>query len=138
MPIHARWARSAVHHVLVVLSLGLLATSVLFDAVGLASRQTVWADAARRDLQVGLAGGAAASVFALAAVIGSLPASRERRMTLLRAAAHLSSLGLFACALVLRRGRFPSTAALVLCAAGLALGALSAWLSTEIAARLER
>jgi uncharacterized membrane protein len=137
MRTHARWARSGVHPVLGFLSLGLLATSVLFDVAGLASRQTVWADAARRDLQLGLAGGAAASVFVLAAVFGSLSGSPARRMAVLRAAAHLVSLTLFAGALALRRARFPSTAAVVLAAGGLALGGIGAWLGTEIAARLD-
>jgi uncharacterized membrane protein len=123
--------------VLVVFSLGLLATSVLLDVAGLALRQSVWADAARRDLQLGLAGGAAAGLFALAAVVRSLPGSRARRLTLLRAAAQLASLGLFTGALALRGATFPSTTALCVSAVGLALAAFGAWLALEIAARLD-
>lgn len=137
MRTRARWARSSVHPVLIAMSLGLLATSVLCDVAGLASRQTVWAEAALRDLQVGLAAGTAAAVFALAAIVGSLPGSQARRMTVLRAAAHLTSLAVFAGALVLRKGGAPSTAALILSTAGLLLGAIGAWLSTELRARCD-
>jgi uncharacterized membrane protein len=136
----ARWAGGAVHTVLGVLSLGLLATSVLFDVVGLALRRPVWADAARGDLQAGIAAGVLAAVLSLVALAGTRPGSSARQLGVLRTTTEGSALVLFAGALAARTtdpGPFPSTAALVLSAGGLALGAVAAWLGAELAGRVE-
>jgi uncharacterized membrane protein len=140
MPARTAEAGDAVHAVLAVFSLGLLATSVLFDVWGLASRRPVWAEIAYQDLVTGLAGAAAAAVLALVAVARTGPASSARPTAVLRASAQISTLALFGGALILRRmerGPSPSTTALVLSAAGLALGALAAWLTLERSHRLQ-
>lgn len=123
------------HPVLVVFSLGLLAMSVLFNAVGLASRHAVWATLAVQNLEAGLAGGAAAGMFALASVAGTPAGSRARRLVTFGTAAQLGGLGLFGAALTVRRvgqSPFPGTGLVALAAGGLALLALAAWLSFEL------
>jgi uncharacterized membrane protein len=128
-----------VHTVLAAFSVALLATSVLLDVVGLASRQPAWGAVAQGDLEAGLSAGAAAAVFAVAAVAAALPGTRLRRTMALRAAAHIGALALFGGALVMRRADgmiAPSTAVLVLSLGGLVLGGLSAWLTAELAGRL--
>lgn len=123
------------HTVLGVFSLGLLATSVILDVVGLTLRRAVWAEAARSDLQAGLAAGVAAVVLSLVAAGGAPPGSRGRQLAVLRASAEGSALILFGGALAVRvmdAGSFPSTTALVLSAGGLALGAVAAWLGSEL------
>lgn len=127
------------HAVLAVFSLGLLATSVLFDVVGLATRRTVWAEIAYQDLLAGLAGGAAAAVLALVAVARTPPTARSRPATVLRASAQVSAVTLFGGALAVRlmdRTPFPSTTGVILASAGLALGAVAGWLTIELARRL--
>ena len=127
------------HAVLAVFSLGLLATSVLFDVVGLAARLPVWGEIAYQDLLGGLAAGGAATVLALVAAARTPLTSGARPAAVLRASAQVSALTLFGGALAVRRmdrGPFPSTTALVLSAAGLALGAVAAWLTVELARRL--
>ncbi len=127
------------HTVLGVLSLGLLSTSVLFDVAGLVSRRAAWAQAALGDLQAGLAAGAVAVVLALVAIAAPRPGSRDRELSVLRASTEGSALTLFAGAWMIRRmdgTPFPSSTALVLSAAGLALGAIAAWLGAELALRV--
>ena len=140
MRTRARGAGEPVHAVLAVFSLGLLATSVLFDVVGLASHRPVWGEVASQDLVGGLAGGAAAALLSLVAAARTPLVSRSRPAAVLRASAQVSALVLFGGALAVRhmdRGPFPSTTALVLSAAGLAAGAVAAWLTIELASRLQ-
>ena len=136
-----RWVGSAVHPVLVVFSLGLLTLSVIFDLAGLLARRAVWTRVALWDLQLGLAGGAATGVFALASVAATPAASGARRLAVAQLVAHLGALALFGGALWLRRAErdpFPDPSQVVLSAAGLGLGALAAWFAAELAGRLER
>lgn len=138
MPVRARPGGGAVHTVLAVFSLGLLATSVLFDVVGLLSGHAVWAEIAVRDLLLGLVTGVASGALSLAALVRTAPASSARPAVVLRATAQGGGLALFGSALALRRldpGPFPSPTALVLSAAALALGAIAVWLTLELAGR---
>ncbi len=116
--------------VLAFFSVGLLATSVLFDAVSLGSRQAAWAAVALRDLQVGVATGLAAGILALAAVRGTLPGSRQRRLAVGRAAAQWGALGFFAVAWMGRSAAGAGTVALS--TGGLALAAGAAWLTAVL------
>jgi uncharacterized membrane protein len=135
----ARRAGSVVHPVLVVFSLGLLATSVLFDVVGLVSRQGVWTAVALGDLEAGLAGSAVAGGIALMAVAGTLRGSRGRRLVVARAA-QWGAIGIFSVTLASRRmghAATPGAASVVLATGGLALAVLAAWLSSTLDGRLD-
>jgi uncharacterized membrane protein len=128
-----------VHAVLAVFSLGLLSTSVLFDVVGLASRRAVWGEIASEDLLGGLAGAGVAALLSLVATARTPMIAPSRPAVVLRASAQVSALVLFGGALTVRhmdRSPFPSTPALVFSAAGLALGAVAAWLTIQLARRL--
>jgi uncharacterized membrane protein len=139
MRTRARGSGASVHTALAVFAVGLLATSVLFDVVGLATRRTVWGEIAYQDLLVGLAGMAVAALWAVIDVARTPPVAPERPATLLRASAQFSALALFGGALGVRwmdRSLFPSTTALVLSAGGLALGAVGASLTIALGQRV--
>ncbi len=125
--------------VLVVFSVGLQAMGVFFAVVGLASRQSVWAAVALRDLEAGLAGSAAAGILAVAAVTGTAPGSRARRLAVGRAAAQIGAVALLGAALVREwsgRAAAPEPGLVVLATGGLGLAALAVWLSRELDGRL--
>jgi len=130
---------STVLPVLVVFSVGLLATSALFDAAGLASGQSAWTAVALRDREAGLAGGVAVGILALAAVAGTLPGSGERRLALGWVAAQWGVIGLLVEGLALRgsgQEAGPGACRVALSTGGLALAVLAAWLSSVLDERL--
>jgi uncharacterized membrane protein len=142
MGTRARWATGAVHAVLVVASLGLLATSLLFDLVSLEAQRPLWAMVALRDLEVGLAAGVVAAALAVASAACTQPGSRRRRLEILRVGAQGAGLVLFAVVLALRPrdedGELVASMGLALLSAvGLGLTLGGAWLTAELAGRLD-
>jgi uncharacterized membrane protein len=134
----ARGSGASVHAALAVFAVGLLATSVLFDVVGLATHRTVWGEVAYQNLLVGLAGTGVAALWAVIEVARTPVVAPQRPATLLRASAQVSALALFGGAVGVRlmdRRLFPSTTAIVLSAGGLALGAIGASLTIALAQR---
>ena len=138
--IAARWAKTAVHPLLVSFPLGMLAVSVIFDVAALASQEAVWSEVARWDLATGIVGGALAGSFTLLHAAALPRGTQAATMAMARALLHLGGLALFTAALVLRtvqRAPVPSTAGLSLSALGLACACGSAWLGTQLAGRLD-
>lgn len=127
------------HAALAVFAIGLLATSMLFDVASLVTRRPVWSEVAYEDLLLGLTGMVVAAIWAAIEAARTPLAAPTREAAVLRASAQVSALALFAGALgvrVMDRDLYPSTVALVLSSAGLAVGALGAWLTISLARRL--
>ncbi len=136
----ARWSASLVHRLLVTLSLGLFATSLAFDAVGIACHEATFSAVASWDLQGGLVGSAFAGVLALADLAAARRGSRSERLGARRAQLHYAALALFGAAFVIRArsgAAAPPLAAIALAAIAVVPAAAAAWLGVVIADRIE-
>jgi uncharacterized membrane protein len=135
----ARWSASLVHRLLVALSLGLFATSLAFDLVGMACHEPAFSAVGSWDLQGGLVGGAIVGVLALADLATARRGSRAEELGARRAYLHYGSLSLFGTAFVLRvhAGPVAPRVAIALAALGIGPAAAAAWLGAVIADRIE-
>jgi uncharacterized membrane protein len=124
---------------LVALSLGMFATSLVFDLVGMVCHEAAFSTVGSWDLQAGLVGGAIAGVLALADLAAARRGSRSEELGMRRAYLHYGSLSLFGTAFVLRvqAGPMAPRAAIVLAALGIGPAAAAAWLGAVIADRIE-
>ena len=138
MTSRARLLGHAVHPMLIVFPLGLLATAVVFDVLAITLDSSTFAVVAYWMIAAGIAGGL------LAAIPGwidglALPAdTRARRVGLVHGLGNTVVLGLFAGSWLLRRAapESPDTLALVLGFAGAGLALVTGWLGGELVERL--
>lgn len=134
----AKFAGHAVHQMLIVFPLGLLATSVIFDLVGLGTHQERWADAAFVMIAAGVIGGLIAAVFGLIDWLAIPRRTRASRIGLIHGLGNVVVVTMFAASWLLRRPspESPSTAAVVLSIGGALLALVTGWLGGELVARL--
>jgi len=127
-----------VHQMLIVFPLGLLATSVVFDIIHLASGAAYAATVAYALIASGIVGGLLAAPFGLIDWIAIPSATRAKRIGGLHGGGNVVVLALFAISLWLRSGlvQQPSTLALVLSLCGAALAVVTGWLGGELVDRL--
>lgn len=128
------------HQVLIVFPLGLLVTSVAFDAVhAFGGRDPRWADVSYWMIVAGLIGGVAAAVPGTIDWLAIPRGTRARSVGLWHGVGNLVGvIGLFGASWFLRRpdpGR-PPDLALWLSVGGLLAGSLTAWLGGELVDRL--
>ena len=133
-----KFAGHAVHPMLVVFPLGLLATAVVFDIIYLVSGNAGWTLAAYYMIGAGVLGGIAAAVFGWLDWLGIPAGTRAKRVGLWHGVGNVAVLALFALSWVLRRENpeLPPTGAIVAALIGLILAVVTSWLGGELVDRM--
>ncbi|MGB8508894.1 MAG: DUF2231 domain-containing protein, partial [Pyrinomonadaceae bacterium] len=110
----------AIHPILIVFPLGLLAMAVIFDVIAIVRGNGIWSDRAYAMIAAGIIGGLLAAVFGFIDWLAIPQGTRAKSVGLIHAVVNDLALILFAVSWWLRRGRTvdPSTLALVLSFAG--------------------
>ncbi len=128
----------AIHPMLIVFPLGLLATAVLFDVVYLITGDGIWAEVAFFNIAAGVVGGLAAAVFGLIDWLGIPGGTRAKAIGLWHGAGNVVVVGLFAASWLLRLGdrRGPDIVPIAVGIAAVALALVTAWLGGELVERL--
>jgi uncharacterized membrane protein len=138
----ARLLGHSIHQILVAFPLGLLGTSVVFDAIGLAMHSDVWSLVAFYMIGAGVLGGLGAALFGFVDYLAIPGNTRAKRIGRLHGLSSFVLLVLFACSWYLRMESSPAPsfrppmAALVLSFGGAAFAALAGWLGGELVSRL--
>jgi uncharacterized membrane protein len=127
-----------VHQMLIVFPLGLLATSVVFDLIHLASSASYAATVAFALIASGIVGGLLAAPFGLIDWLAIPAGTRAKSIGALHGGGNVIVLVLFAVSLWLRRGQVeqPPAAAWVVSFCGAAISLVTAWLGGELVDRL--
>lgn len=139
MESHAKAAGHAIHPMLIVFPLGLLATAAVFDILHLSTGRPGFAVAAAYTIAAGVIGGALAAVFGWIDWIAIPGATRAKKIGLVHGSTNAVVLVLFAVSWLLRAdagGWDPTAAALVFSFAGVALAGMGGWLGGELVERL--
>lgn len=139
MESRAKAAGHAIHQQLVVFPLGLLATAVAFDAIGLIGGDSRFSSAAHLMIAAGVISGVLAAIFGSIDLAAIPNGTRAKRIGKLHAGGNVVMIVLFAISWFLRSGaqdNAPGTLAFVLelLAAALAMG--TGWLGGELVGRL--
>ena len=126
-----------VHQMLIVLPLGLLATSVIFDIIFLANREPEMAIAAYWTQAGGLIGGAIAAPFGLLDWMRIPAATRAKKVGAMHGLGNGVVILLFLASWLLRTDppAAPSAFALLLSFSGAALAFVTGWLGGELVVR---
>ena len=127
-----------IHPMLIPFPLGLLATSVAFDAVRLLTDDGKWAEVAHWMVAAGVVGGLAAVPFGLVDWLAIPAGARAKSVGLWHGAGNLVVVVLFAENWLLRRDapRHSDGLALVLSLVGVGLVVVTGWLGGELVDRL--
>ena len=127
-----------IHQMLIVFPLGLLATSLFFDVIALAAEHPGLSQASYYMIAAGVITALIAAVFGLIDFLAIPRNTRAKRIGTLHGVGNVIVVVLFAASWLLRRGHpaDPGTMAVVLSAAGAALGGLTGWLGGELVDRL--
>jgi uncharacterized membrane protein len=124
---------------LIVFPLGLLATAVVFDILGLITDRPGFAIAAAYAIAAGILGGLVASLFGVIDWLAIPPGTRARRVGTLHGVGNVVVVLLFAGSWLHRAGAVewdPSAWALILGFVGLAVAGVTGWLGGELVDRL--
>ncbi len=135
----AKAAGHAVHQQLVVFPLGLLATAVVFDVLGLLTGVDGFATASYYMIAAGVVAGLLAAVFGAIDYLAIPRGTRAKRVAALHGAGNVVVVVLFAVSWLLRLGADnwrPGALALVCSFAGVALAGVTGWLGGELVERL--
>jgi len=139
MESRAKAAGHAVHQQLIVFPLGLLATAVVFDVIGLVADDVRFASASYLMIAAGVLMGVVAAVFGLIDYLAIPRGTRARRIGFLHGVGNVVVLALFFVSWLLRAGtrdNVPDVAALVVALLALAVAGGTAWLGGELVDRL--
>jgi uncharacterized membrane protein len=139
MESRAKIAGHAIHPMLIVFPLGLLATAVIFDIVYLITNRTGFPVAAAYAIAAGVVGGLLAAVFGLLDWLAVPAGTRARRIGAYHGLGNVVVVALFAVSFLLRAGAtdwHPSALALVFSFAGVVLSGVTGWLGGELVERL--
>jgi uncharacterized membrane protein len=133
-----KFAGHAVHPMLVVFPLGLLATAVVFDVIYLLSDHSQWTLVAYYMIGAGIIGGLAAAATGWLDWSGIPRGTRAKRVGLWHGAGNVVVLALFVLSWILRRDNpeLPPTGAIVAALFGVAIALGTAWLGGELVDRL--
>jgi uncharacterized membrane protein len=123
---------------LIVFPLGLLATAVAFDIVGLAGGDTEWFRISFWMIAAGIIGGLVAAVFGLVDLLAIPAGTRAQRIGLLHGGGNVLVVLLFIVSWFLRRPepQNPPSAAFVFSFVAVALALVTGWLGGELVYRL--
>lgn len=139
MEARATFLGHAVHPMLIVFPLGLLATAVAFDVIYLVGDNERFAIASAFAIAAGIIGGLAAAVFGWVDWFAIPGGTRAKRLGLFHGLGNAGVLALFAVSFILRVGEGawePDGAALWLSFGGAALAIITAWMGGELVERL--
>lgn len=128
----------AIHPILIVFPLGLLATAVIFDVISLFTANRTWSFVAFWMIGAGLIGGLVAAVFGLIDYLYIPKGTRAKRIGMYHALVNVTAIILFALGFMLRWDvpDSPTTTALLCSFAGAALALLGGWFGGELVERL--
>ncbi len=128
----------ALHPILIVFPLGLLATAVVFDIIAIVRGNGVWSDRAYAMIAAGIIGGVVAAFFGFIDWMAIPNGTRARSVGLWHAVVNDLALILFAVSWLLRRPHTfdPGTPALVCSFAGAGVALIGGWLGGELVERL--
>ena len=138
----------AIHPILIVFPLGLLATAVIFDVIYLVTANTTWSFVAFWMIAAGLIGGLIAALFGFIDYLAIPNGTRAKRIGMYHGLVNLSAVILFALSFWLRwnasggnatsdfSSTSPPTTALLCSFAGAALALLGGWFGGELVERL--
>lgn len=121
---------------LIVFPLGLLATSVVFDVVRLATGNAYWAEISYWMLLSGLVGGALAAVFGAIDFFAIPKRTRARRIGAIHGIGNVVVMVLFLLSWLMRNNNIADLAPIGLSIAGTGLALVTAWLGGELVDRL--
>lgn len=121
---------------LIVFPLGLLATSVVFDIVRLATGNEYWSHIAYWMIASGLVGGVVAAVFGLIDFTGIPKHTRAKRIGAIHGIGNAVVMLLFLFSWLLRSNNVADTAPIGLSIAGASLALVTGWLGGELVDRL--
>jgi uncharacterized membrane protein len=138
MESRVKLAGHAVHPMLIVFPLGLLATAVIFDVIYLVTDVRIWTRAAYLMIAVGVIVGLVAAVVGFIDWYAIPRGTRAWRIGLYHGIGNVIVVSLFAVSWVLRRDTpaAPPTEAVVAALLGLVLALATAWLGGELVDRL--
>src|SRR3954447_24901620 len=127
-----------VHPMLIVFPLGLLATALAFDIVGLSTGDTSWYGISYWMIAAGIIGGLLAAVFGLIDWIGIPSGTRAKSIGLVHGLTNVVLVVLFLVSWVMRRPNpaAPELLAIILGFVAVALSFVSGWLGGELVYRL--
>jgi uncharacterized membrane protein len=129
----------AVHPMLIVFPLGLLATAAIFDVMYLFTDRGDFTVAAAYVIAAGVVGGLVAAVFGLADWLAIPAGTRAKRIGLLHGAGNVVVVVLFALSWLVRWGAEswePNALALSLGFVAVALAGVTGWMGGELVERL--
>ncbi len=134
----AKLAGHPIHPMLIVFPLGLLATAVIFDIIGLAKGVGRWSEMSFWMIAAGVIGGLVAAVFGLIDFLGIPSGTRARSIGILHGVGNVVVVALFAVSWFLRRPdpAAPGALAYVLSFVAVALALVTGWLGGELVDRL--
>lgn len=137
MKSRARILGHSVHQMLIVFPLGLLATAVVFDVVGLLLDQAGWWSLSYWVMAAGIVGALIAAPFGLIDWLAIPKGTRARRIGRYHGLGNGLVSVLFVGSWLLRAsGVYPGAAALTLSFSGVALALFTGWLGGELVERL--
>lgn len=127
-----------IHPMLIVFPLGLLATAVAFDIVGLVQSDNSWFAISYWMIAAGIIGGLLAAIFGLIDWIAIPAGTRAKRIGLLHGATNVVVTLLFIASWFLRggAGQAPATGALTCSFIAVVLALVGGWLGGELVDRL--
>lgn len=128
----------AIHPMLIVFPLGLLATSVIFDIVHLATGSAEWATAAFWNIAAGVVGGLLAAVFGLLDWLAVPGGTRAKTVGAWHGGGNVVVVVLFAVSWLLRLGDpgNPGIVPFILSVVAVLLASVTGWLGGELVERL--
>jgi uncharacterized membrane protein len=134
----ARLLGHPIHPMLIVFPLGLLATAVAFDVVGIVRNDSTWYGISYWMIAAGIIGGLLAAIFGLIDWVGIPPRTRAKRIGLLHGGTNVIVVLLFVISWFMRgsAGNLPSRGAFALSFIGVALALVGGWLGGELVDRL--
>lgn len=127
-----------IHPMFIVFPLGLLATAVAFDIVGLVQSDPSWHRISFWMIAAGIIGGLCAAIFGLIDWLAITPGTRAKRIGLWHGGTNVVVVVLFIVSWFLRQPapENPSTGALVLSFVAVVLALVGGWLGGELVDRL--
>ena len=135
----AKAAGHPIHQQLVVFPLGLLATAVVFDILGMVTDAEGFATASFYMIAAGVVSGLLAAVFGAIDYLAIPARTRARRVGAVHGLGNVVVVVLFAVSWLLRSdepGHSPGTVAFVLALVGALLATVTGWLGGELVDRL--
>jgi uncharacterized membrane protein len=138
MESRAKLAGHAIHPMLIVFPLGLLATAVAFDIVGLVKGDASWFNLSYWVMAAGIIGGLLAAVFGTIDWLAIPSGTRANRIGLYHGGLNVVTVLLFAASWWMRAegAQRPTNAALGLGFLGVLLALVGGWLGGELVERL--